>query len=293
MASQARTAWDRCLKGTSKKPRFKGSRNRLNAFSFQGDCKIDLTTGVARLPKLGKVRFKTYDVGEHLQDKKIAAHVTLKERADGWYVVIRIDAKHSQELQDTTSAIGIDPGFKSLITCSDGKALQAPKELEKSQKQLGKIQRGIQGLKARGSPKIAVKQLKIARQRKDRNHKISHDLVRDHAEIYWLDDSFKGMQKRFGKQIQSLSLGELRNFISYKSSSCSRVFKLVESRNSTVTCSACLALTGPKGWDGLNIRAWTCSACGKHHLRDENSSKNALRLGQGMPSIQRPPNGGR
>ena len=43
-----------------------------------------------------------------------------------------------------------------------------------------------------------------------------------------------------------------------------------------------------KAWSGLNIRAWTCSACGKYHLRDENSSKNALRLGQGMPSIPGP-----
>jgi hypothetical protein len=94
MIYQARNAWDRCLSGVGKRPRRKGARNRLCSFSYYGDCKVDLKTGFVKPPKLGWVRFKKFDIGSHLTGKKIQAHVTVKRRADGWYVLFRVKADH-------------------------------------------------------------------------------------------------------------------------------------------------------------------------------------------------------
>jgi putative transposase len=44
---------------------------------------------------------------------------------------------------------------------------------------------------------------------------------------------------------------------------------------STQTCSGCVG--GPKGLKGLEIREWTCDACGAVHDRDVNAARNILR----------------
>jgi transposase len=54
----------------------------------------------------------------------------------------------------------------------------------------------------------------------------------------------------------------------------------VSGRNSTKTCSACGAKTGPTGWAGLKVRQWRC-ACGATHDRDINAAMNTLRAGRG------------
>ena len=52
---------------------------------------------------------------------------------------------------------------------------------------------------------------------------------------------------------------------------------------SSVTCSACLARTGPSGLRTLGVREWTCSACGLSHDQDINAAQNILRLGRQTP----------
>lgn len=60
------------------------------------------------------------------------------------------------------------------------------------------------------------------------------------------------------------------------------VYVEVASRNSTKTCSACGALSGPTGLSGLKVRQWTCVACGAQHDRDTNAAMNALIAGAGL-----------
>ena len=51
-------------------------------------------------------------------------------------------------------------------------------------------------------------------------------------------------------------------------------FSEVDERYSTQTCSCCGCITGPKGREGLGVRAWTCSVCGTDHQRDVNAALN-------------------
>jgi putative transposase len=291
MIYQARNAWDRCLSGLAKRPGLKGNRNRLGGFSFYGDCKVDILNGRIKLPKLGWVKFKQFDIGSHLHGKKISAFVTVKRRADGWYALFRVDAEHQQVTLATNESVGIDPGMKAVVTLSNGITVEKSKRREQSSAQMARVQKGIsknyelskrlktKRLAFNPGSKVARMHLKLSRQLKNQNHQISHDIVKNFKNIFWSDDSFQGQQVLFGKSILANAPGMLREMIAYKSSSCGRQFKLVSNVNSTVTCSHCKSLTGPKGVSGLKVREWVCSGCGARNDRDRNAAIHTLNLG--------------
>jgi transposase len=118
-----------------------------------------------------------------------------------------------------------------------------------------------------------------ANKRKDRNHKIARRIVEDHQTVYYADDHFRGMAGKFGKSVSEAGLGQLLGHITYKGRIAGREIIPVDSRFTTMTCSACGAITGPKGWDGLAVRRWTCSACGAVHDRDVNAACVVLNAG--------------
>lgn len=49
-----------------------------------------------------------------------------------------------------------------------------------------------------------------------------------------------------------------------------------DERYSSQMCSACKALSGPRGIAQLGVREWTCGGCGTFHDRDTNASLNIL-----------------
>jgi transposase len=70
--------------------------------------------------------------------------------------------------------------------------------------------------------------------------------------------------------------GMLKGFLEYKSQQAARTFEVVNERNTSVTCSACGALSGPRGVNGLIVRSWVCRDCGESHDRDVNAARNIL-----------------
>lgn len=266
--STAHDAWQKCWSKQNKKPRLKSFRNKLNSILFSGDCK--LSPEYLKIPGLGKLRFYKYD----LPIAEIASQVTLIKKPSGWYAVVLFKTTHAQEIEKTKLEVGIDTGFKHLAVLSTGEKINHPRELEKSLHQLAKNQRGLRRKKA------AKLHEKISNQRKDRNHKISNDLVKRFSTIFITNDNLRGQSKRFGKSIQSSGINQLRQYILYKSSSCGRECKLVESRNSTMSCSNCRSSSGPTGLKNLNVRNWVCLKCGIKHDRDINAAINTLNFGR-------------
>ena len=191
----AHGAWEKCWSKQNKKPKLKSSRNRLNSILFRGDCKLNMKDSVLTLPNFGKVKFHSLTGG--LPQGKLASSVRLLKKASGWYAVLLFDAKHSQVALATNTSIGIDTGFKSLITTSEGEVFAHPRELEASLKQLARVQRG------QGRAKIARLHEKIKNQRKDRNHKISHDIVKNNKNIFITNDNLSAQARKFGKSIAS------------------------------------------------------------------------------------------
>ena len=267
---QIHTAWTRCFKKIAKKPHLKGFRNKLVSIAFPDVVRQPVNNKIS-VPGIGKVRYHS----QELPDGKVKCGRIVK-KASGWYMCLWINTVMTFPVKETTNVVGIDPGFSTLLTLSDGTKIENPRELRKGSLRLAQAQRGKRKQLA---ARISERQ---ANRRCDRNHKISRNLVENYATIYYSDDNFKSLSKRgFGKSVSEASLGNLIGMISYKSNNCGRKCIPVNSVFTTMDCSACGARTGPTGKSGLAVRYWVCSVCGTHHDRDLNSSRVVLNVGLG------------
>jgi transposase len=266
---QVHNAWTRCFKKIAKKPHLKGMRNKLNSIPFPDKFKAPVANKISILG-LGKIRYHK----QELPPADIKCGRIIK-KSSGWYLCLWLDTNHTFPVKKTSNAIGIDPGFSTLLTLSDGTKIENPRELRKGAHGLAQAQKGKR-------KKLAARlQERQANRRKDRNHKISRWIIENYATIYYSDDNFKGMAAKFGKSVAEAGLKQLIDFITYKGSNCGRMVVPVSSFQTTMTCSSCGSLTGPTGLSGLAVRVWNCSACGAQHDRDINSAKQVLKLGLG------------
>ncbi|MGD0586870.1 MAG: transposase [Oryzomonas sp.] len=265
MLSLAHQSWSRCFKKLAKKPRFKGNRNRLNSIPFPDPIGKPGANRV-KVPGLGMVRYHKQALPE---DKIKCARIV--RRASGWYLCLFIDAEPAAITRTGGGAIGIDPGYSTLITTSAGEKVPHPKELQKNIKRYGQAQRGW-------DKKLAARiQERIGNQRKDRNHKLSRELVANNKVIAFSKDNIKGLARAgFGKSVEAAAHGQLRSMLAYKSRLGGTEYIEVPSKGSTRICSHCGATTGPQGRAGLSVRQWTCPACGTLHDRDINAAVNTL-----------------
>jgi transposase len=268
---QAYLAWDRCFKKISKKPKLKSVRNKLNSIPFPDLILLSkVSNRIIKIPKLGDVRY----FKQKLPEGNIRCARIIK-KASGWYLILTIDTVHKFEVQKTTVKAGIDTGFKYLAVLSDGTKFENQHNFIKVQKRLAQAQRG------KRKKLTARLHERIKNRRKDYNHKISRKIVENYSEIYITDDNLKSQAGKFGKSVNDAGINQLRNFILYKGDVHGRVVKLIDSKNTTMTCSNCGALTGPTGFDKLVVRNWECNACGAYHDRDINAAKVVLNFGLG------------
>lgn len=260
----------RARKGLSGAPRLKSVRRRLNSIAFS-HWRVDPRNGRWRIPTIGPVRFYRQEIpAGHIGCARIV------KRASGWYLCLFI---HAQPLPIPIVAdgeVGIDPGFSSLLTLSTGEVIEHPRELEADAVRLAQAQRG------RRLQLAARIQERIRNRRKNRNHHLSRRMVAENQFIAFSADRHSNIARRFGKSVASSGHYDLRRQLSYKSLTGGREYVEVSPRNSTKTCSACGALSGPAGWRGLKVRQWVCSTCGVEHDRDCNAAVNVLAAGRAV-----------
>jgi putative transposase len=267
---QAYNAWERCFKKLAKKPKLKSIRNKLKSFTFPQFQNKNLTEKKIKLPSLGEIRFNKQEI----PPGKIKL-VKIVKKASGWYAQLTIDAKHVFEVKETIAAVGIDTGFKHLAILSEGTKIDNPRNYVTGQKRLGQAQRG------HGKKLTARLHERISNRRKDHNHKISRKIVENFKYIAITKDNLRNQSKIFGKSVSDAGIAQLRTFKTYKGDNHGRVVKLVDSRNTTMTCGNCGELTGPRGLSKLAIRVWECPACGAVLDRDVNAANVILKFGFG------------
>jgi len=268
--SVAHGSWRRCFNGLACKPRLKGRRNKLNSIPFPDPFNPPFNDRIS-IAGIGRVRYHKQEIPAG----KIKCGRIVK-RASGWYLCLFIDAEPNAIPQMAHAQIGIDPGFKDLLALSTGEKIEHPRELEATALRLAQAQRGT------NRQLTARLQERNGNQRKDRNHKLSRQLVAENQLIAFSADNHRNIARRFGKSVASSSHGQLRSMLAYKCRIGGREYIEVPSRNSTRTCSTCGALSGPSGWAGLSVRLWTCAHCGAEHDRDVNAAVNTLKVGLGM-----------
>jgi putative transposase len=167
--------------------------------------------------------------------------------------------------------VGIDLGIKSIAATSDGERLEAGRWTRRYAEKLAQAQRR--------SHKRQAKRIhrKAARCRADALHKFSRKVVDRYQHIVVGDVStLKLVRTRMAKAVLDSGWGTLKRFLAYKCEHAARSFEVTSERNTSVTCSACGARSGPRGVNGLIVRSWVCRDCGESHDRDVNAARNIL-----------------
>ena len=188
---------------------------------------------------------------------------------DWWLCVpVKMQAEHTIAPKEV---VGIDLGLSSIAVTSDGERLAAGRWTRSYAEKLASAQR-------RGHKRQAKRiHRKTARCRADALHKFSRKMVDRYQNIIVGDvSSLKLVRTRMAKSVLDSGWGMLKSFLAYKSQQAARSFEVLSERNTSVTCSACGALSGPRGVNGLIVRSWICSDCGESHDRDVNAARNIL-----------------
>jgi hypothetical protein len=167
--------------------------------------------------------------------------------------------------------VGIDLGLKDIAVTSDDDRLAAGRWTQDYAAKLASAQR-------RGHKRQAKRiHRKAARCRADALHKFSRKMVDRYQKIIVGDvRSLQLVKTRMVKSVLDSGWGMLKGFLEYKSQQAARTFEVTSERNTSVTCSVCGALTGPRGVNGLIVRSWVCGDCGELHDRDVNAARNIL-----------------
>jgi putative transposase len=170
--------------------------------------------------------------------------------------------------------VGIDLGLKAGMTLSTGDKVENSRAFVKYENKLAVAQR------ANKKRRVKAIHAKIANTRKDFLHRETTKIANAFGLICVGDVSGRWLQATNGKSSADASTGMSRNMLRYKAIARAATFVDTSEYLSTQTCSVCGCIGGPKGFEGLEIRDWTCEDCGTVHDRDVNAARNILRLGR-------------
>jgi putative transposase len=209
--------------------------------------------------------------------------VRLVKRADGYYCQFCVDVERKEQHQHSGLQIGIDVGLEFFYTDSDGKTVENPRLLRKSEKSLKRKQRQVSKSK-KGSynrrksvKKLAKKHLKVSRQRKDFAVKTARALVQSSDLVVYEDLQVKNMVKNhhLAKSISDASWSMFTNWVDYYAKVFDTWAIAVAPHYTSQDCSVC----GTRVKKSLSTRTHKCHCCGTVMHRDHNAAIMILNKG--------------
>jgi putative transposase len=213
--------------------------------------------------------FRVFEI-QRLKGVKWQSGCFAQDAVGDWWLCLPVKVA-AEETVAPNEAVGVDLGLKDIAVTSDEHRLAAGRWTHAYAQKLAAAQR-------RGHKRQAKRiHRKAARCRADALHKFSRKIVEQYQYIAIGDvSSLKLVRTRMAKSVLDSGWGMLKNFLEYKSQQAARTFEVVNERNTSVTCSTCGALSGPRGVNGLIVRSWVCRDCGELHDRDVNAARNIL-----------------
>ncbi|TWJ16100.1 putative transposase [Stackebrandtia albiflava] len=265
-------------------PRFK-KRSARQSIRFTRNARFRvLDNKRLRLPKIGDL-----DVRWSRRLPAEPSSVTVVKDSTGKYFAsFVVDIGEPEPLPDVADDTGIDLGLSSFAVLK-GRVITSPKFFRQAERKLRKASRELsrkqQGSKNRAKARVTLAKVhaRIANRRRDFIEQATTAIVRENQAVYVEDLNVKGMatrKGRRGKSVHDQALGAFLRALETKCARYGRGFARVDRWfPSTRMCSACAAITGPKGLTGLSVRQWTCP-CGTHHDRDVNAQINIRNEGR-------------
>ncbi|MFF8354069.1 RNA-guided endonuclease InsQ/TnpB family protein [Streptomyces chartreusis] len=272
------------LKGTRKgpkvgAPRLKSRKDNRQSIRFTANARWHLTgSGRLNLPKIGEVKVKW----SRILPATPTSVTVVKDVAGRYFASFVIDtdpAADAARMPDTDRSIGIDLGLTHFAVLSTGEKIDSPRFLRRAEKKLKKAQREL-SRKQKGSRNRAKARLKVARAhakvadaRREFHHQLSTRLISENQGIAVEDLSVAGLARtKLAKSVHDAGWASFIGMLKYKAARYGRTLVSIGRFTPTSqTCSTCGAVDGPKP---LNVREWTCAACGAVHDRDHNAAIN-------------------
>ncbi len=275
------TAFMNFFEGRSNYPRFKKKRNQQSA-TYVGTAAHWDGTHLT----LAKMTDPLHIVWSRpLPKGSTPSTVTIsKDAADRYFVSILVeqDIPHLKPIEQT---VGADLGLKDVVILSTGEKVGNPHFFTKEEKKLAKAQRRHAKKKkgsknrAKAAKKVARIHASIADRRRDFLHKLSTRLIRENQTICVESLAVKNMVKNhsLAKAISDVGWSAFVSQLEYKAKWYGRnVVKIDRWYPSSKRCSNCGHLLDSLP---LEVRQWTCPACGVTHDRDVNAAKNVHAAG--------------
>jgi putative transposase len=150
--------------------------------------------------------------------------------------------------------------------------------LAKAQRNLSRKKKGSAN-RAKARVKVARVHARIADRRRDHLQKLSTRIIRESQAVIIEDLSVANMvaNHTLARAISDASWSEFRRMLEYKAAWYGRTVVAIDRfYPSSKTCSACGAIAAKMP---LNVRDWTCTACGAAHDRDVNAAVNIRAAG--------------
>ena len=280
----------------SKRSAYPSFKNKFSKQSYRTNCitsvyknkkysniKIDIKEKMIKLPKLGLVKIRGYRNLNELTDRII--NITIeKEKTNKYYV--SVITKKEEEIPKKitpTSIVGIDLGIKDLVVTSNGEKYPNPKEINKREKRLKRMQRKL-CRQVKGSnnynktkEKIARVHSKIKNSRKHNIITIANKIVKEHDIIVSEKLNVKKMSSnhKLAKNILDAGFNKICELLKWKAKLLGKYYYQVDTYYpSSKICSHCDNKT--EITNDLKVRMWECENCGNTNDRDINASINIM-----------------
>jgi putative transposase len=202
-----------------------------------------------------------------------------KDCANRYFVSILLE-EDIKPFPVVNKQVGLDLGLKSMVVTSDGYTYGNPKFFAKDEKKLAQAQRRQTRRKkgsknrAKARHKVAKIHAKIADRRRDYQHKLSTQIIRENQIVCVESLQVKNMVQNhsLAKAISDVGWGEFVRQLEYKAKwygrTLVRIDKFYPSSKRCFDCGHVLDTLS------LDVRVWTCPECGVIHDRDINAAKN-------------------
>ena len=280
----------------SKRSAYPSFKNKFSKQSYRTNCitsvyknkkysniEIDIKEKMIKVPKLGLVKIRGYRNLNELTDRII--NITIeKEKTNKYYVsVITQKEEETPKKITPTSIVGIDLGIKDLVVTSDGEKYPNPKEINKREKRLKRMQRKL-CRQVKGSnnynktkEKIARIHSKIKNSRKHNIITIANKIVKEHDIIVSEKLNVKKMSSnhKLAKNILDAGFNKICELLKWKAKLLGKYYYQVDTYYpSSKICSHCDNKT--EITNDLKVRMWECENCGNTNDRDINASINIM-----------------
>lgn len=271
-------AYQNFFSGRTEFPKFKQRKARQSYTTNVVNGNIMLLDGYIKLPKIKLIKVK--------QHRKIPPHHLIKSctvsrtKTGKYYVSLLTEYEHQPIQKEVKAVVGLDFSMNGLFVDSEtGKKANYPRFYRQALEKLAKEQR-ILSRRKKGSARWHKQRLKVAKlherianQRKDFLHKVSHKLAKVYDCVVIEDLNMKGMSQalHFDKSVADNAWGMFTTLLQYKlENQGKRFIKIDKWFPSSKTCSCCGEV---KESLSLSERIFQCE-CGFVADRDWNASVN-------------------